>query len=157
MQSKKTISYDEANKYIRNKPGFVEALGRDGYIMPSIHSALCTLDFLNAVRKKLVYCPRRDEIPVVKKCYSRPPKAMLLEVFIEGCGAKFERGEMDDGLKKRLENLITMLKSKDADATFYLALINVVAPDWEGFTKGFVYRHSRDLPIEPEIDNSDQL
>ena len=40
---------------------------------------------------------------------------------------------------------------------FLLTLLNIWAPEWEGFTKGYVYRRPREDPIEPEVDNSDQL
>ena len=151
------ITYEEASRYIRNKPGLVEALGRDGWLLPSIHSQLCSLEFLDLVRRKVVYCPRRSELTAVKKCFSHPPKSVLLTMFIEACSAKFQRGEIDESLKVRLENLVTTLKAKDCDVGFYMVLMNVIAPDWEGFSKSYVYRREQGVPIEPEIDNSDQL
>ena len=158
MQTKPALlTYEEASKYIRNKPSMVEALSRDGWLLPSIGSPVCSLDFLDLVRRKVVYCPRRSELTTVKKCFSHPPKAVLYTMFIEACSAKFQRGEIDEVLKIKLENLITVLKSKEANVDFYLLLMNVIAPDWEGFSKSYIYRRNQEEPIEPEIDNTDQL
>ena len=87
MQTKQTLSYDEANMFIRNKPQMHTALGRDGWELPTLNSSLCTLDFMRAVRKRLVYCPKRDEMTIQKKCFSIPPKPVLLQTFIDAATA----------------------------------------------------------------------
>ena len=44
------LSYAEASRYIRNRPGKIEAMGRDGWVLPSKTSPICTMDFLDKVR-----------------------------------------------------------------------------------------------------------
>ena len=77
------LSYADASRYIRNRPGKAEAMGRDGWVLPSVHSAICTLDFLEKVRNKVVYCPKEEDVVAFKKCYSRPTRAVLLKYLEE--------------------------------------------------------------------------
>ena len=42
--------------YVRNKPKFYEAMGRSGFEMPSINSALCSLEWMHGVRADIFFC-----------------------------------------------------------------------------------------------------
>ena len=69
MQSNNKISYEEASKYIRNKPHLHEAVARDGWELPTLSSSICSMEFLQNVRNGSVYCPRREDLNVKKKCF----------------------------------------------------------------------------------------
>ena len=45
------ITYAEAGKLVRNRPGFYDAMLANNYHLPSKHSNLCTLKFMRAIRK----------------------------------------------------------------------------------------------------------
>ena len=42
-------SASEVAMFIRNKPKFHEAMQRHGYVMPSVNSALCSLEWMEGV------------------------------------------------------------------------------------------------------------
>ena len=68
------ISYDQVSKYVRNKKTYHEAMGRAGYHMPNSNSPLCSLDFMDKVRRGEMYCPKTKDLAKDKICFSLPPK-----------------------------------------------------------------------------------
>ena len=78
VESKKKFSYEEAGEVVRNKPGFHNLMLRNGWHVPSIHSEICSLKWMRAVRKQKIYCPRRSERNGEKHCWSPPPLKDLL-------------------------------------------------------------------------------
>ena len=91
MESK--VSYAVASKYIRQKPQYYEAMGRQGWYMPSLHSALCTLSFMQNVRNGTIYCPKSSDASKSKKCFSIPPKVILMKKLHDNLLPKFQSGD----------------------------------------------------------------
>ena len=89
------ISYNDASKYIRNKRLLHEAMGRDGWELPAYGSPICTLEFLDCVRRKIVWCLRREELNCVRKCYSKPTKKVLLQMVIDTCQDLGSKGQLN--------------------------------------------------------------
>jgi len=67
-------------------------MSRDGWELPTLSAPIATLDFLQNVRKKVVYCPRTTDIPATKRCFSKPTKSHLLEQFNSALEKKFSAG-----------------------------------------------------------------
>ena len=56
------LSYSDISKFVRSHKQLHEAMSRDGWRLPAVSSALCTLEFLDKVRDGIVYCPRHKDI-----------------------------------------------------------------------------------------------
>ena len=54
-------------------------------------------------------------------------------------------------------NLVTLLRAREADVAFYLTLLAIWNPEWEGFNKDFVFRKPEIMQFQPMVDNSDCL
>ena len=52
---------------------------RNHFVMPSLHSALCSLEWMHGVQEGVFYCLKTDDINANKRCFSRPTKKILLE------------------------------------------------------------------------------
>ena len=73
------VTQEQMSMYVRNKPKFYEAMGRHGYELPSMNSALCSLEWLQGVREDIFFCPYRWDSEIRRTCYSLPPKSVLLK------------------------------------------------------------------------------
>lgn len=82
VESQNKITYAEAGKLVRNRPGYYLAMLKLNYHPPSKHSAICTLKFMRAIRKGQVYCPKKTELNLAKQCYNPPPKSELLSKLV---------------------------------------------------------------------------
>ena len=68
-----TISASDAALFIRNREGFYESLEYFGYHLPSLHSSLCTLEWMWYVKAGTYYCPKENALNHEKKCFRPPP------------------------------------------------------------------------------------
>ena len=50
-----------------------------GYDMPSLHSALSSLDWMYGIQIGLYYCPKEVDRNLNKRCFHPPPKVTLVE------------------------------------------------------------------------------
>ena len=64
-----TIAASDAAFFCRTKDQFYTLLKKQSYKMPSVHSNLCTLEWMYAVRAGHCYCPKDTDINRAKKCY----------------------------------------------------------------------------------------
>ena len=76
MQSK--IKASDACFFIRSRKHFAEAMQKAGWCIPSIHSAMCTLEWMYGVRFGTYYCPRTSHRNLSKLCHHPPTKEILL-------------------------------------------------------------------------------
>ena len=60
-------------------------------------------------------------------------------------------------LRTRVENLVTLLRVRDANADWYVTLVGIWNPECEIFRKDYVYVREREVPVEVLIDNFDGL
>ena len=74
-----SIRASEAAFYIRNRKGYYDGMKTIGYCMPSLHSGLCTLDWMGGVRANIFYCPKNTDRNLQKNCFHPPPKDVLLK------------------------------------------------------------------------------
>ena len=72
------ITYSEACLYIRNKKGLHSAMELAAWVLPSVNSPLITMDWLQEVRDGTIWCPKTNELTLGARCFSNPPKDLLL-------------------------------------------------------------------------------
>ena len=75
---KKTIKASDAAFYIRSRAGYCEAMSNAGWLMPSLHSAMCTLDFMYSIRLGTHYCPKKVDKRNDRDCHHPPTKEILM-------------------------------------------------------------------------------
>ena len=69
----KIMQLSQCNQLIASARDYHEALVRNGYRVPALNSAICTLQFLQEVREKKVYTPLYSDL-VIRPCPSPPTK-----------------------------------------------------------------------------------
>ena len=79
VQATKTVTHAQAALLVRNKPTYHEAMMRSGYEMPSVNCALCSLEWMQAVRAGECYCPKSTDVKAWKKCFSPPTRQILMD------------------------------------------------------------------------------
>ena len=73
------IKASSAAFFIRNRKHFHEAMEKSGFCLPSMHSAMCTLEWMYGVRFGTYYCPQIKDRNFSKTCHHPPPKNILIE------------------------------------------------------------------------------
>ena len=117
-----------------------------GYCMPSVHSGLCTLDWMYGIRAKHFYCPMVKDQNFDKRCFYPPPKAELLR--------KLElalRPLIDEHRGKEsqpYENTLNYMQEHLPDVNWLITVLAIWAPDDEIFEQRYKYVKQRSVPIE---------
>ena len=106
-------------------------MSKNGWRLPSVNSAL--------------------------QCYSIPTKDYLFQRLIEAFEAQHAKGNLTPRRRTQIENLVSALKVRQADSSWYVTLIGMFAPDHIMFTKSFTFQRKSKNPIEVDFDNKDKL
>lgn len=77
---KATIDYTEAVKKVSSKKKYREAMIRNGWFMPALKSGLCTVQYMEAVRIKEIWCLKYENARMAP-CPERPKKMYLVSAF----------------------------------------------------------------------------
>ncbi len=135
------MSLEEAKMLVDNKKTLYEAMQRNGWILPSIKSNCCTVEWMLGVREKEFWCPHVDNY-VMRIC-ARPPKKTQLLQILSDCIVK--RGKAID---------LGFTGGNPPEIPFILKLISTIDPDCEIFKKD--YMPPREIKaVEQVIDNND--
>ena len=151
------MSYGDVSKVVRSHKQMHAAMARSGWRLPSVASAVCTLEFLDRVRDGVIYAPHHVDINSALQCYSLPTKDVLFAKLIAAFEAQHAKGNLTPRRQIQIENLVTALKARQADAAWYVALLGIYAPDDEVFHKSYQFKRSVKVPIEVTFDNKDGL
>ena len=77
------ISQEKAGQFIRTSQHLYDACLRNNYKMPKLSSNLVTVKFMHGVRNGTIYCPRHSDCGNLPKCYSLPPRNILLQKCVD--------------------------------------------------------------------------
>ena len=102
------ISSSQAKTMINDKKSYHSGMQRNGWVVPNIKSRICTIEFFEAVRKGLVYCPRYDQL-IMKPCPDPPSKTQANEELVRVINDGIHRLE-DPNERKRFQNLVEQIK-----------------------------------------------
>ena len=75
------IRADEAARYVLTRRDLWEAMHRDGWFLPRLVPAV-TIAYMQAVRRRSVWCPRYDDVRL-RPCLVPPPTKQLLTWIAE--------------------------------------------------------------------------
>ena len=122
--------------------------------MPSLHSAMCTLEWMYGVRASHFYCPMEKDRDITKNSYHPPPKEILIEKVTSIMMPQIEEHGGPDS--KPWEHTINYMIDHKPDVNWLIILVSIVNPDDEIFEPHYKYIRERKI-IEPMFDNSDGL
>ena len=110
------ISYAEASKCVRNKGNYYSTMQKNEYHMPSKHSSICSLSFMRAARKGIVYIPKRFEVQFHLQCFNPPPRQILLQKLLPALEKELRvRVKPNIPRQRAISGLIVALKKRDAN------------------------------------------
>ena len=104
------ISYSEVSKFVRSHRQMHLAMSRDGWCLPSVSSAICTLEFLDKVRDGTIFAPHHRDLNSALQCYSLPTKDILFQKLIDSFEAHHAAGKLTPRRTAQIENLVAALK-----------------------------------------------
>ena len=125
--------------------------------MPSLHSSLCTIEFMNAVRNGEIYCPKSNQSLVAPKCFSPPPIAVLMEkcfVFLQNLLAS---NNYDQKVLQQCFNLYDEMKKRPPNAAWLVLVYAQWVPEDEIFQKSYRYVRKKKSSQVIEINNADNF
>jgi hypothetical protein len=125
---------------------------RNGWEMPSYRAAICTVEWMDSIRKGKQFCIRQDKCGNLKRCYADVPKAFLIhkiEAFVDSVN----QGAEDIG---QVRNLIAEMKVRSPDREWLLKLLALWMPDDEIFKTDYFYVKVKKITTaEVVYDNED--
>ena len=142
---------------IRNKTHFYKALVAGGWLLPKISTSICTMEFLHEVRAEKIFCPRLADVRF-KSCPNPPTIEQLSEMIQAGIRNCLTTIPLD--IAPRAARLADRLEKRKPDTAWLLAVLALLHPENEVFTKGY-FPPKRQNPlqsqVEFQINNSDNL
>ena len=142
------ISKINLSASVRNKKELYKACLRNGFIMPSMKSSLCTIDFMFEVKAETMYCPTISDLKGRKACPD-PPDIKTLMIFISAAVMKHERnGSLADFEKVQLKALQERLQKKKANKEWLIDVLWCLDGDHPIFEKDYVYRRPKDSHLD---------
>lgn len=149
------VSYADISKYVRNADHYYDAMQRSGWLMPSRHCALNTMDFMNQVREKTLYCPKTEFLKSAPRCYSIPPIEHLM-VIMENFLQRIQTGgNYDHEELSRCLNLMYEMRKRKPNAQWLVTIISIWEPTNEIFAKNYRYVRPKKAAADILLDNSD--
>ena len=123
------------DKMIRTKTDFYKALKAKGWLLPKISSSIVTMEFLQEVRSKTIYCPMLED-GRFKPCLNPPSIEVLCEMIQNGVRASLTR--FDPEVAPRAARLADRLDKRRPDTAWLLAVLAVMNPENEVFQPGYI-------------------
>ena len=98
------------SKFVRKREHLHDAMSRDGWILPSKHSGICTTTFMLNVRAQEIFCLNSSIQFAAKKCFTPPPKD-ILRLKLEQRIVELEAtGRLPEDMKEKVYRLIGHLR-----------------------------------------------
>ena len=76
------VNQAEADAKIRNKIQFYEAMIRIQWLLPSLDSQMCSLEFLKEVREGKCFCLKYNQVRL-KSCFKPPTLKVLTKLLVD--------------------------------------------------------------------------
>lgn len=150
----KMIAASEVAFRIRDRKTFYLSMKRK-YALPSVHSALATLEWMWGLRFGIYYCPLRSDQNYAKQCFYPPPKADLIEK-LEPVQRRFIRNNPGKE-SKAIEETMTYMQDHSPDVNWLIIMMGIWKPDDEIFEPQYKYVKQKNAPIEAMFDNTDDF
>ena len=147
-----TIKASEAAFFIRSRKHFNHALSNAGYLLPSLHSAMCTLQWMFGIRQGTNYCPKKSDRNLTKECHFPPTKEILIGKLNEVIIPQLDGNQESEMMRKTLE----YMTDHQPDIQWLVHMVGIWKPDDEIFEPNYKFVRQRDV-IELELPNEDQF
>ena len=143
---------------VRDKASMYAAMIKNGWVMPAKSQAIVTLDFMQKVRKREVWCPRFDQVEkAVTVCYP-PPRKDMLDMIDAAIHRIIEAKQNTEEEIASLINALELIEKRSADTHWLVCVLCVIDPENLIFTKGYRYvrpETKKALQAMPLLNNDD--
>lgn len=153
VESKNSISRQEASKLVRSRQDYHLAMRKAGYRMPKLSSRICTMKFMEKGRKGFFFIPKKEQCANVPECYSWPSKEFLISKLQKSTSA-FNTETSDQAQLEAFKRTVALMKKREPDTEWLLVLVGMLYPGDEIFTKS--YKWKKPKPVV-ESDDEDYL
>ena len=134
------------------------AMSRDGWILPSKHSGICTTEWMLKVREDNIFCVHTNlENYKIRICFSPPPRNMLQEKIERAVIQLEAENQIPMNMVDKVHRLIGSLRLRPANVDWYISLLSYFNPTDEIFEKNYKYVREQNVQLEPAINNNDGL
>lgn len=145
------ISKEEAEAHIKDHRELYEGCLRNGLVLPSRKSHLCTIDFMTGTRDRLLWCPWIQK-SIAYVCVRPPPIAQLRDSIVGLF--HFNMYRLDAAEQKRVRAYLEHVQARNADVKYYVQVIGYLTDGkHEIFHKGYMPPKKPSVPL-PTVDNS---
>lgn len=130
------VTMNDAAAKVGAKKDMHNACVRNGFIMPTLKSKICTWRFMNEVRLGLVYVPKHDN---VKRglCPERPSEQVIRNELVRVIQAGIDNNQVPANLLQQFVCLQQHLKKHTADKDWLLDVLATVSDNHEFFSKSY--------------------
>ena len=153
VEANNTITHDQLALIVRRKSTYYEAMIRAGYEPPALNSALCSLEWMQEARAGHFYCPKTDEVKYHKRCYTPPPKAILIAKLNAILRPKLEAHVGPESIPYL--NLLNWMEDHPADTAWLVKLMGIFNEHDEIFAKNYRYVRPKKPTLVLEENNDD--
>ena len=108
---------------VNNREDYHNACVKNGYRMPHVKSALCTLTFMKEVRAGLTWVPKLTDVKLAP-CPNPPSLEEIRAELVRLIEPNINT--LDNALKEPFRSLLTHLKFRAGDKQFMLDLLSTV-------------------------------
>ena len=127
----------------RTKKDLYHAMVANGFVMPGLKSQIVTLDFMESVRQKLVWCPKKEDLRQHPQIGQPPPIQEFIGAIQEAVNVierQAAEDEDDPAYVLSLERLVELIKAKSAPKQWLIVVLAALAPDHQFFQKKYAFR-----------------
>jgi hypothetical protein len=117
------LSMQQAALLVNNRFDYHNACVKNGYRMPHVKSALCTLEFMKEIRAGVTWVPKLTDIKLAP-CPNPPSTDDIREELVRLIEANINT--CDAHLKAPVRSLMMHLKHRAGDKDFMLDVISTV-------------------------------
>ena len=143
------IRADEAARYVLTRRDLWEAMHRDGWFLPRLGPAV-TISYMQAVRRRSVWCPRYDDVRL-RPCLVPPPTKQLLAWIAEAL--QIQRHDHPDRSVQ-----LGFHPDRSPDQQWALHALSTLEPRHRIFGKGYVREPPPLAAVNMTVvDNADGL
>ena len=134
------------------------AMIKNGWVMPAKSQGIVTLDFMQKVRKREIWCPRFDQVEkAVTVCFP-PPRKDMLDMIDAAIHRIIEAKQNTDEEIASLINALELIEKRSADTHWLVCVLCVIDPENRIFSKGYRYvrpETKKALLAMPLMNNDD--
>ena len=153
------ISKIQLAESVRKKKELYKACLRNGYVMPSMKSTICTIDFMFEVKATKIYCPTVAQVRGRRACPDPPDVESLKQFIVVAVAQADYAGRLANIERMAFDTLRERLRKKYANKEWLIDLLWCLDNNHMIFDKNYKYRRPKDYTADYQklIPNENQF